>query len=43
MNMGDVVVVQNRHFLQIIRNMYEQGEISLENYASCLRRAKERV
>jgi len=39
--MGDVIVVQNRHFLQIIRNMYEQGEITIEQYAGCLRRAIE--
>jgi len=41
--MGNVVVVQNMHFLHILRNMYEQGEITLEQYAGCLRRNNERL
>ena len=38
----NVVTITNTHFLSALRNMYNQGEITLEQYAGCLRRDKER-
>ena len=40
--MGDVVIVKNAQFIQALRNLYKQGEITLEQFAGCLRRARER-
>ena len=41
--MGEVVSVSFNSYLQSVRRLYEQGEITLEQYAGCLRRAKERL
>ena len=40
--MGDVVIVANTSYLQMVKQLYQLGEITLEQYAGCLRRAKER-
>ena len=41
--MGDVVTIADTNYLMVVKQMYQLGEITLEQYAGCLRRAKERV
>jgi len=36
------ITMPDSAFIGSLRNLYEQGEISLENYDGCLRRYKER-
>ena len=36
------IAVPDSAFIKVIRNMYEQGEITIEQYAGCLRRAQVR-
>ena len=38
--MGDVVRVSLTSYIQSVKQMYQLGEITLEQYAGCLRRAK---
>lgn len=40
--MGSIIVVPFMAFIDAARNLYEQGEITLQEYAGVLRRAKER-
>ena len=40
--MGTVIEVGFSGFIAGARNLYEQGQITLEQYAGCLRRAGER-
>ena len=41
--MGQLIQVKIESYIWVVRQMYNRGEISLENYATCLRRAKERI
>ena len=40
--MAVVIEVGYNALIASVRSLYEQGEISLEQYAGCLRRANER-
>ena len=41
--MGDVVNVSLTCYIWVVKQMYQLGDITLEQYAGCLRRAKERM
>jgi len=41
-NMGVTITPSIQSYVVIVQQMYNQGEIILEQYAACLRRAKER-
>ena len=40
--MGNVITIANTSYLQMVKQLYQLQEITLEQYAGCLRRAKER-
>ena len=40
---ADVVTIANTSYLVIVKQMYQRGELTLEQYAGCLRRARERL
>lgn len=40
--MGITITPSIESYVWAVRQLYNRGEITLENYAACLRRAKER-